>query len=85
MRSLKRVCDSVEQEAQKMKKSEGVDGKMDEEFDVSDVLESWTEEQLHPRVLVEDFVQASKDIVPSISESDLKRFEVLRNQFSAVL
>lgn len=82
MRALKRICDDVEEEARRINSIERVDDKSIDAVDVNDVMESWTDEQLQPTVLVEDFVHAAKDIVPSISEDDLKRFELLRNQFS---
>lgn len=85
MRALKRVCDNVEDEVRKINSSKGVDEKSDEAVDADDVMESWTDEQLQPIVLAEDFVRAAEGIVPSISANDLERFEVLRNQFSAVL
>jgi peroxin-6 len=82
MRALKRVCDLVEEEARRINSINGADGKSVDAVDINDVMESWTDEQLQPTVLVEDFVHAAKDIVPSISEDDLKRFEMLRDQFS---
>ena len=85
MHALKRVCDNVEKEVQAINLSRGVDENSDDAVDANDVMESWTDEQLQPIVLAEDFVRAAAGIVPSISEDDLKRFEVLRNQFSAVV
>ncbi|KAL3801980.1 hypothetical protein HJC23_010324 [Cyclotella cryptica] len=84
MLALKRVCEKVEEEATTINAKRGVDEKSDEGVDVNDVMESWTKEQLQPTVTVGDFVDAAKNIVPSISAQDLARFEALRNQFSVV-
>ena len=85
MLALKRVCGRVEDEAKEMNLRSGVKDTSHEVVDVNDVMESWSYEQLQPIVLAEDFISAAQDIVPSISERDLERFESLRNQFSAVV
>ena len=70
MRGLKRLCEQIEEE---------VKG----DADVDDVMKSWSEEQLQPRMISEDFVKAAKKIVPSISKHDLENFERLQKQFSS--
>jgi peroxin-6 len=84
MRSLRRVCDKVEEEAKAINLRRGVDEDSEEAVDVNDVMESWTKEDLVPTVVAEDFIDAAKHIVPSISEQELERFELLRNQFSVM-
>lgn len=79
MRGLKRVCDRVENEALTMNKEKGADT-----VDIDDIMDSWSEEQLQPVMTVEDFVEAAKAIVPSISDEELRKFELLQKQFSAV-
>jgi peroxin-6 len=85
MRALKRVCDSIEDKARQIKLNGCIDEISNEEVDVNIVMESLTDEQLQPVLSVDDFTHAAKDIVPSINEEDLRRFEMLRQQFSAIL
>ena len=84
MRGLKRVCDRIEEEARSTNLERGVDEGTDVmAIDVDDVMESWPEEELQPVLTADDFVEAAKDIVPSISSADLERFEELQRQFSS--
>lgn len=46
------------------------------------VLTDWDDERLTPVVTIQDFLDASKDIIPSVSEAELQRYERLRVQFS---
>ena len=62
-----------------MNKEKGADT-----VDIDDIMDSWSEEQLQPVMTVEDFVEAAKAIVPSISDEELRKFELLQKQFSAV-
>ena len=70
MQGLKRVCEQIEKE-------------VNDDTDVDDVMKSWSKEQLQPKMIVEDFVEAAKKIVPSISKQDLENFERLQKQFSS--
>jgi peroxin-6 len=55
----------------------------EEELAVLDeVLASWEESRLVPVVMIEDMLEAAKDVVPSVSHADLERYEKLRFQFS---
>ena len=84
MRGLKRVCDRIEEEARSTNLERGVDEGTDVmAIDVDDVMESWPEEKLQPVLTADDFVEAAKNIVPSISSADLERFEELQRQFSS--
>ena len=80
MRGLKRVCDRVEKEAELLNRSRDPS---DVEIGVDDVMETWTKEQLEPIMCVEDFVEAAKSVVPSISQKDLDKFEKLQQQFAS--
>ena len=51
--------------------------------DIDDVMDSWSKDKLQPTLIAEDFVEAAKEIVPSISSADLERFENLQMQFSS--
>jgi SpoVK/Ycf46/Vps4 family AAA+-type ATPase len=71
MRGLKRVCDRVEKEAESLN------------LTMADVMESWSKEKLEPHMCVEDFVEAAKTVIPSISHLDLENFEKLQRQFAS--
>ena len=80
MRGLKRVCDEVEKEAKSLNLNRDPS---EPEIGVDDVMESWSKEQLEPVMCIEDFIEAAKSVVPSISEEDLENFEKIRQQFSS--
>lgn len=83
MQGLKRVCEQIEEEARSTNLENGVDSDSEMAVDIDDVMESWSKEQLQPMMVVEDFVNAAKEIVPSISNQDLADFEKLQRQFSS--
>jgi len=85
MRGLKRVCDKAEEEMCSINSKRGVDNSSEMAVDIDDVMDLWQDGQLEPVMTVDDFVEAAKDIVPSISEQDLKNFEVLQKQFASVV
>ena len=91
VRGLRRVCNQIEEEAERLtleKTGSIKDGNNDEAgsqlayVDIDDVMESWKKEQLQPTIKAEDFVEAAKNIVPSITAHDLEKFERLKRQFS---
>lgn len=83
MRGLKRVCDQIEEEARSINLEKGFNEGSEMAIDIDDVMESWPAEKLQPVLTTDDFIEAAKDIVPSISSQDLKRFEELQRQFSS--
>ena len=85
MRGLKRVCKRIEEEVYSINSEKGVDNDSELAVDIDDVMESWSKEQLQPMMTVNDFVEAAKEIVPSISTLDLENFERLQTQFSSGL
>lgn len=85
MRGLKRVCDKAEEEMWLINSKRGVENNSEMAVDIDDVMDLWQDVQLEPVMTVDDFVEAAKDIVPSISEQDLKNFEVLQKQFASVV
>lgn len=50
---------------------------------VDDVLSTWNDEQLQPVVTFQDLREASTQVVPSVTENDLQKYEQLREEFSA--
>ena len=83
MQGLKRVCQQIEEEVYSINSENGVDEESELAVDINDVMASWSKEQLQPTMTVNDFVEAAKDIVPSISPQDLESFEKLQRQFSS--
>ena len=83
MQGLKRVCQQIEEEVHSINLEKGVDEDSELAVDIDDVMASWSKEQLQPTMTVNDFVEAAKDIVPSISPQDLESFEKLQRQFSS--
>ncbi|KAL3822763.1 LOW QUALITY PROTEIN: hypothetical protein ACHAXA_009637 [Cyclostephanos tholiformis] len=83
MRGIKRVCNKIEDEARSLNSERGVGEGSDMAVDIDDVMNSWSKDKLQPVMTAEDFVEAAKDIVPSISSEDLRRFETLQKQFSS--
>lgn len=55
----------------------------DERAMLDEVLSEWDEGRLVPTVTIQDMLEASKDIIPSVSHADLERYERLRQQFSS--
>ena len=55
----------------------------DERAILDEVLSEWEESRLVPTVTIQDMLEASKDIIPSVSHADLERYERLRQQFSS--
>jgi len=85
MRGLKRVCERIESESRLINLGKGVTDDSDMAVDIDDVMHSLSTEELQPVMTAEDFVEAAKMIVPSISDRDLKNFERLQMQYGANL
>ena len=83
MRGLKRVCEHIEEEVCSINLEKGVESDSEMAVDIDDVMGSWSKEQRMPTMTVNDFVEAAKEIVPSISAQDLAGFESLQKQFSS--
>ena len=83
MRGLKRVCEQIEEEVCSINLEKGVESDSEMAVDIDDVMGSWSKEQRMPTMTVNDFVEAAKEIVPSISAQDLAGFESLQKQFSS--
>lgn len=84
MRGLKRVCDTIEEEARNLNDKKNIgSGSGGPALDVDDVMDSWSKDRLQPTLIAEDFIEAAKDIVPSISSTDLQHFENLQRQYSS--
>ena len=90
-RATERLCQKADQEVEqrmlllgKIERSDDENINDEEERAMLDeVLSGWDESQLVPTVTIEDMLEASKDIVPSVSDADLERYERLQQQFSS--
>jgi peroxin-6 len=83
MRGLKRVCDKIEEEVRSINSEKGVSTGSEMAVDIDDVMDSWSKDKLQPVMTAEDFIEAAKEIVPSISPTDLEHFENLKQLFSS--
>ena len=83
MRGLKRVCDKIEEEVRSINSEKGVIEDSEIAVDIDDVTDSWSKDKLQPVMTAEDFIEAAKEIVPSISPADLQHFENLKQLFSS--
>jgi SpoVK/Ycf46/Vps4 family AAA+-type ATPase len=83
MLGIKRVCDRIEDEARRVNSGRGIADGSEMAVDIDDVMNTWGKDKLRPVMTAEDFVEAAKEIVPSISSADLERFEALQKQFSS--
>ena len=77
MKSLQRLCLEAENELQQRQQVSTVTINLD------DILDEWSESRLVPLVSTNDFVDAAKDVIPSVSEEDLQRYESLKQEFSS--
>lgn len=75
-RSLERVCDKAEEELRSQQDSNS-------QFTLDTVLDEWDEDRLVPIVTRDDLIEASNDVVPSVSAEQLADYERLRVQFSS--
>lgn len=75
-KAVKRLCRKADEEQRRMEKETGIS------VDISQVLQGWDEKQRTPMVQLDDLLEASKQVIPSLSEKDLERFERLKRQYS---
>jgi SpoVK/Ycf46/Vps4 family AAA+-type ATPase len=47
------------------------------------ILEGWDLSKRTPIVRLEDLLEASKEVVPSVTQAELERYERLRDQYSS--
>ena len=83
MSGLKRVCKQVEDEMSRLNSERKLSNAIELDVDVDDVMEKWGKERLEPSIIAQDFVDAARRIVPSISQAEMESFEQLRLQFSS--
>jgi peroxin-6 len=76
LRATERLCRQADDEISRLQ-SEGAD----EQVTVDEVLALWKEERLEPVVTLQDLMESAKDVVPSVSATELEKYESLRDQF----
>lgn len=69
MRSLKRLCEEAERQVTPNRS-------------LDDVLDGWGDD-VTPVVTTADLIAASEDVVPSVTQEDLSRYQRLRDEFSS--
>jgi len=52
--------------------------------EIHDILKSWDSEKCTPTVLLEDLLEAAKNVAPSVTQEELDRYERLKEQYSAI-
>ena len=50
---------------------------------IEKILEDWDKEKRTPIIQLDDLLEASKEVTPSVSQKDLDRYERLREQYSS--
>ena len=75
-RSLERVCNKAEEELKERQREEG-------NITLDNILDEWNEDRLMPVVTGDDLIEASKEVVPSVSAKQLADYERLREHFSS--
>jgi len=79
MRSMKRLCDEADCELARIR-SERKDSYT---ADIETVVNNWDQKKLVPRVRAEDFINAAKDVTPSVGAKEFAKYERLKEQFCA--
>ena len=76
LNAVHRLCRRADCEQQLIEEREG------RHVSIEDIIEGWDEEMKTPTVCLEDLRAAAKDVSPSVTESELLRYERLRDEFS---
>ena len=77
LRATQRLCHEADEELRCLQANS------EELVTLDKVLSSWTEDKLEPVVTLEDFLEAAKEVVPSVSQTELAKYEGLREQFKS--
>jgi peroxin-6 len=74
VRATDRLCAEADNELMR-RQNEG------EAITLEEVLQSWDDARLKPSVTLEDLVESSKRVVPSVDKSEIRRYSSLRDSF----
>lgn len=72
--ATERLCQQADQEL--VQRQQG-----GEQITLDQVLQSWDEDRLEPVVTLSDLLEASKNVMPSVSAEEIERYEQLSRQF----
>lgn len=81
LHAIRRLCREADQERNKTFPEQSLPsggGKRHIPVTIDEVLESWGEEKCTPIVTLNDLKMASKEVAPSVSEEEMKRYERMR-------
>ena len=79
MRSMRRLCDEADAELARIRRQREDSCAAD----IESVVNNWDEKKLVPRIRAEDFMDAAKDVTPSVGSKELENYERLKEQFCA--
>ena len=71
LRATHRLCEKADREVERLQK-EGNEASIDM------VLQSWTDDEAEPEVVLYDLIAAANEATPSLTESELARYQTLK-------
>lgn len=77
LNAVHRLCRKADKEQELILERDG------KHVSIEDIIEGWDEDSKTPTVCLEDLQAAAKDVSPSVTESELLRYERLRDEFSS--
>lgn len=76
--AMERLCQKAEEQLASQQGTENSG------WTIDDVLATWTDDDLTPKVLFDDFMQASRTVMPSVSDRELEHYERLREAYQTL-
>ena len=77
LRATDRLCQEADEELRQLQELYPNDDKIT----MDHVLESWDEERLKPILTLDDMIHAAKKVVPSVSATELARYELMSEKY----
>jgi peroxin-6 len=81
LQAVQRLCRQADKEQQQRLAQEQRDG-TGVGVTIEQILEGWDNDQRTPIVGLDDLLEAAKEVTPSVSKTELDRYEHLRRQYS---
>ncbi len=79
LHAIRRLCLEADEERERILKQQQ-DSNSTSNVTIDEILESWGEEKCTPIITLNDLRLASKDVSPSVSAEEMKRYEYLREE-----
>ena len=79
LHAIRRLCLEADEERKRIL-TQQQDAHSDTNVTIDEILESWGEEKCTPIITLNDLRLASKDVSPSVSAEEMKRYEDLREE-----